>query len=185
RSPIYNIMRKMLTLLLVFAVAANCLLAQAAKEMPSFKPEIKRIAVFKNGYAFTYREGEATTLNGWAYTTNLPIGALGTVWGYSGTPNTKVQQLLASETARPDTENIERVGDLFDLLKANEGSKLHIEGYDNKMFDGNYSLIGNSEASYSIALQTERGTIIVPPSRIQTVEILGKPNFEKKVVVKN
>ena len=178
-------MRKMLTLLLVFAVAANCLLAQAAKEMPSFKPEIKRIAVFKNGYAFTYREGEATTLNGWVYTTNLPIGVMGTVWGYSGTPNTKVQQLLASETARPDTETIMRVGDLFDLLKSNEGSRIHIDAYENKTFEGAYSLIGNDANNYSIALQTERGTIVIAPGRIQTVEIIGKPNFEKKVIVKN
>ena len=175
----------MLTLLLVFAVAANCLLAQAAKEMPSFKPEIKRIAVFKNGYAFTYREGEATTLNGWAYTTNVPIGVMGTVWGYSGTPNTKVQQLLASETARPDTETIMRVGDLFDLLKSNEGSRIHIDAYENKTFEGAYSLIGNDANNYSIALQTERGTIVIAPGRIQTVEIIGKPNFEKKVIVKN
>jgi len=178
-------MRKMLTLLLVFAVAANCLLAQAAKEMPSFKPEIKRIAVFKNGYAFTYREGEATTLNGWVYTTNLPIGLMGTVWGYSGTPNTKVQQLLASETARPDTETIMRVGDLFDLLKSNEGSRIHIDAYENKTFEGPYSLIGSDANNYSIALQTERGTIVIAPGRIQTVEIIGKPNFEKKVIVKN
>src|SRR6185369_6726252 len=163
RSPIYNIMRKMLTLLLVFAVAANCLLAQAAKEMPSFKPEIKRIAVFKNGYAFTYREGEATTLNGWAYTTNVPIGVMGTVWGYSGTPNTKVQQLLASETARPDTETIMRVGDLLDLLKSNEGSRIHIDAYENKTFEGPYSLIGSDANNYSIALQTERGTIVIAP----------------------
>ena len=175
----------MLTLLLVFAVAANCLLAQAAKEMPSFKPEIKRIAVFKNGYAFTYREGEATTLNGWVYTTNLPIGVMGTVWGYSGTPNTKVQQLLASETARPDTETIMRVGDLFDLLKSNEGSRIHIDAYENKTFEGPYSLIGSDANNYSIALQTERGTIVIAPGRIQTVEIIGKPNFEKKVIVKN
>jgi hypothetical protein len=110
---------------------------------------------------------------------------MGTVWGYSGTPNTKVQQLLASETARPDTETIMRVGDLFDLLKSNEGSRIHIDAYENKTFEGAYSLIGNDANNYSIALQTERGTIVIAPGRIQTVEIIGKPNFEKKVIVKN
>jgi hypothetical protein len=181
----FKIMRKIFSLLIAVLITTNSFLAQTAKEMPSFKPEIKRIAVFKNGYAFTYREGEATTLNGWAYTTNLPIGVMGTVWGYSGTPNTKVQQLLASETARPDTETIMRVGDLFDLLKSNEGARIHIDAYDNKTFEGAYSLIGNDANNYSIALQTERGTMVIAPGRIQTVEIIGKPNFDKKVVVKN
>jgi len=178
-------MTKILSLLTVFVIAVNSLLAQTAKDMPSFKPEIKRIAVFKNGYAFTYREGEATTLNGWAYTTNVPIGVMGTVWGYSGSPNTKVQQLLASETARPDTETIMRVEDLFDFLKVNEGLKVHVDSYDNKTFEGGYSLIGKDANNYSIALQTERGTVVIPPGRIQTVELIGKPNFEKKVIVKN
>lgn len=39
-----------------------------------------RLSFQKNGYAFTYREGEATTGNGWAYTNSIPAGVLGTAW---------------------------------------------------------------------------------------------------------
>src|SRR6266568_1535300 len=126
-------MKKTCLLFTILGFAAGLAFPQ-----PLFKPEIKRIAVFKNGYVFTYREGEKSTLGGWAYTTNIPIGVMGTVWGYSGTPNTKVQQLLATETAMPDTEETARVADLFEFLKANEGSSLHFESLDNKSYEGVY-----------------------------------------------
>ena len=71
-------MKKLLLITAVFCLLTNPILAQSA-----FSPTVKRVAVFKNGYAFTYREGEAQISNGWAYTLNAPIGVLGTVWGYS------------------------------------------------------------------------------------------------------
>jgi hypothetical protein len=173
-------MKKLSVLLLFFCLFTHPFFAQT-----SFTPEVKRVAVFKNGYAFTYREGEAQILNGWAYTTNAPAGVLGTVWGYSTLPNVKVTQLLASESEKPETEKIEEVSNFFDFLKLNEGAKVRIEGYNNKIFEGTYRLIGENNGGYSIALQTERGTIILSPGRIETVEILGPTKYEKKVVVKN
>ena len=82
----------------------------AAAAAAAFSPEIKRIAVFKNGYAFTYREGEARIgTGGWAYTTRTPIGVLGTVWGYSAAPNVRVEQLLASQEEADPAAASERV----------------------------------------------------------------------------
>src|SRR5215213_9491929 len=173
-------MKKLSVLLLFF-----CLLTHPVFTQTSFTPEVKRVAVFKNGYAFTYREGEAQVLNGWAYTTNAPAGVLGTVWGYSTLPNVKVTQLLASESEKPETEKIEEVGNSYDFLKLNEGAKIRVEGYNNKVFEGTYRLIGENNGGYSIALQTERGTIILSPGRIETIEVLGQTKYEKKVVVKN
>ena len=86
---------KTFLLLLVALLSTN---VHLFAQMPEFNPEVKRVAVFKNGYAFTYREGETSIDNGWAYTTRTPVGVLGTVWGYTTAPNTKVTQLLASET---------------------------------------------------------------------------------------
>ncbi len=68
---------------ILMSAAIFCLLAVSAFSQANFAPEVKRVAVFKNGYAFTYREAEAQTSDGWAYTTNAPVGVLGTVWGYS------------------------------------------------------------------------------------------------------
>ena len=172
-------MKKLPVLLMLFGLFAALVFPQT-----SFDPEIKRVAVFKNGYAFTYREGEAQILNGWAYTTNAPTGVLGTVWGYSTAPNVKVTQLLASESKKPDTETIVKVNDLNEFLKLNEGSKIHLEGYNNKVFEGIYRLIGDaSSGSLTIAVQTERGTIILNTSRIETFEIIGQSKYERKSVV--
>ena len=172
-------MKKLSVLLMFF-----CLFASPAFTQTGFTPEVKRVAVFKNGYAFTYREGEAQILDGWAYTTNAPAGVLGTVWGYSTLPNVKVTQLLASESEKPDTEKIEQVNSFVEFLKLNKGARVRIEGYNNKIFEGTYRLIGETN-NYSMALQTERGTIILSPGRIETVEILGATKYEKKTVVKN
>ena len=74
---------KIFPLLLIAILSANLpLLAQPTDQASLFNPEVKRVAVFKNGYAFTYREGEVHTGSGWAYTTRTPIGVLGTVWGF-------------------------------------------------------------------------------------------------------
>jgi hypothetical protein len=194
---------KNLLLSLVLIVFAINLFAQ---ETPSFSPEIKRVAVFKNGYAFTYREAEATTKDGWAYTTTTPIGVLGTVWGYSTTPNIKVNQLLASEI---ETSSTERVINLTEFLIVNEGAKIRAEvtGSDNKTktYEGVYEVIspirgfrniarppvgGNYSDYYqsiiqaydtylTIAVKTDTGVLAFLASKIENVEIVGQPKWNK------
>ncbi len=142
-------------------------------QMPEFNPEVKRVAVFKNGYAFTYREGEATTdRNGWAYTTRTPIGVFGTVWGYTTSPNTKVVQLLASESEKRETE---RVNDIAEVLLANEGARIRFtDTYrQQKSFEGTYEIVsrnrnfaisptGITTQEINIAFKTETGVMFFP-----------------------
>lgn len=170
----------------------------------SFSPEIKRVAVFKNGYAFTYREGEATTNGNWAYTTKTPIGVLGTVWGYSTTPDVKVNQLLASEVTNSSTE---RVTDIAEILLANEGKRIRIiDNYNlNKIYEGTYEIVSPyRKFSYGITaentnrplfelglitimLKTENGMLLLPANNVGRIEILdsqpnlSKPKSEKQV----
>jgi hypothetical protein len=195
-------MKKLLIITLIF-VCFNTIFAQ---ENNLFSPEIKRVAVFKNGYAFTYREAETTTKDGWAYTTTTPIGVLGTVWGYSTTPNIKVNQLLASESEISVTE---RVINLTEFLIANEGKKIRAEviNSDNKtkIYEGVYEVIspirgfkdlpkrGIEQSNYSqydslvqayanyltIAIKTENGVLALLAQRIESVEVIGQPNFFK------
>src|SRR4051812_8275101 len=169
---------------LLFCAIQFLAVFSAFAQMPEFNPEVNRVAVFKNGYAFTYREGDATTLNGWAYTTRTPIGVLGTVWGYTTLPNTKVIQLLASESEKRETE---RVTDIIETLLANEGARIRfIDSYNaNKVFEGTYEVIsGNRRFSASptsngqeitVALKTESGVMFFQSSSIRNVEILGEP----------
>jgi hypothetical protein len=157
-------------------------------QMPEFNPEVKRVAVFKNGYAFTYREGESNVINGWAYTTRTPVGVLGTVWGYTTLPNTKIVQLLASESDKRETE---RVNDIAEVLLANEGARIRfVDSYSsNKTFEGTYEIVGRnrnfaastatSSQEITIALKTETGVMFFPISYMRNVEILGQPKYEK------
>jgi hypothetical protein len=151
-----------------------------AQEIPSFSPDIKRVAVFKNGYAFTYREAETATQNGWAYTTKTPVGVLGTVWGYSTTPNIKVSRLVASEKETEKSEGV-RLANLFRILVANEGSRIRFQAniYDGKnVYDGVYQIVGD-EGYAHIGVKTETGTIFIPYNAAFNIEIIGKFENQK------
>lgn len=194
-------MKKFTVLLVLF-----CLLTVPAFSQISFSPEINRVAVFKNGYAFTYREAETTTENGWAYTNKTPIGVLGTVWGYSTTPNVKVTQLLASETESQETE---RITSMVEFLLANEGAlvKAEVTGGDSKTktVQGVYEIISSwrgfkstppplntsyyeSQAArineMAIAVKTEGGVQVFAASRIESVEVIGQPKWLKPKLTK-
>lgn len=178
----------------IFCLFSNLLFSQT-----SFTPEVKRVAVFKNGYAFTYRESEAQVSNGWAYTTNAPIGVLGTVWGYSTSPNVRVMQLLASET---ETRKMERVNDIAEILLANEGARIRFIDNYNKAFEGTYEIVSRNrnfavpvprtdslseeykEENVIVALKTENGLMFFPASAIRNIEIIGKTILEKPKTVK-
>ncbi len=183
-------MKKIWLLSAVFCLFINSVFAQNA-----FTPTVKRVAVFKNGYAFTYREGIAQTLNGWAYTTNAPIGVLGTVWGYSTSPNVKIMQMLASQT---DKRDIERVNTIAEILLANEGARIRfVDTYDNnKFFEGTYEIVSRNRnfavlpnETYNndeiiIALKTETGVMFFPVNSIRKIEIIGQPKMERPKISK-
>lgn len=185
---------KNLSLIALFLICVTNIVSQQSN---SFSTEIKRVAVFKNGYAFTYREGEATTSGSWAYTTKTPIGVLGTVWGYSTTPNVKVNQLLASEVTNSSTE---RVTDVAEILLANEGKRIRI--FDNynttKIYEGTYEIVSpyrkfsyetiaenRNRPSFdlgliTITLKTENGILLLPANSVGRIEILdSQPNLNK------
>ena len=189
-------MKKMFVVLSLF-----CLLFNPVFSQTNFSPEVKRVAVFKNGYAFTYREGTAQISNGWAYTTNTPIGVLGTIWGYSTAPNVKVMQLLASDFEKRE---MERVTDIAEILLANEGARIRFTDTYNttKIFEGTYEIVSRNrnfaapvprtdsytdeyrEDQIVIALKTETGVMLFPVGAIRNIEIIGQPKMEKPKISK-
>lgn len=184
-------MKKIYFLMLVFCFSANAAFAQ---QIPSFSPEVKRVAVFKNGYAFTYREGVSKIQNGWAYTTNAPIGVLGTVWGYSTSPDVRVSQMLASESEKSE---IERLANIEEVLLANEGKRIRFTDSYNKQFEGTYQILGRNyllappepgrvipTGNLTIALNSETGIILFPVGSLRNIEIIGQPKMDKTTVSK-
>lgn len=164
----------------------------------SFTPEITRVAVFKNGYAFTYREGETGTSGNWIYTTSTPVGVLGTIWGYSTTPNVRVDQLLASEFI--SSTKTERVDDIAELLMANEGRRIRVVDGSNAnwVYEGVYEILSRHRnfenenrpesgyrtefdlGSITLSLKTENGVLLLPASSVRKIEILDpQPNLLK------
>lgn len=187
-------MKNLCLLIAVFCFAANSAFAQQSS---SFSPEVKRVAVFKNGFAFTYREGEAKIQNGWIYTTNAPIGVLGTIWGYSTSPDVRVSQLLVSESEKRETE---RVVNINEMLLANEGSRIRFIDYNNstKTYEGTYEILSNnrnfaisklaenqsSQQEITISLKTETGVMMFQSGSLRNIEFLGQPKMEKPLISK-
>lgn len=185
-------------------ILLNSSFAFSQMQAANFDPQVKRVAVFKNGYAFTYREGDVAIQNGWAYTSKVPVGVLGTIWGYSGTQNVKVTQLLASEGEKKE---MERVVSLAEFLIANEGGRLKVTLYggDNSKptYEGQFELLSpnhnfelitgkinpstidsNWIGNLSVALKTERGTLVIPFQQIQMAEVIGEAKWSKPKVSK-
>ena len=177
----------------LMSLAIFCPLAGAAFSQSSFSPEVRRVAVFKNGYAFTFREGAAQTSNGWVYTANAPVGVLGSVWGYAISPSSaRVEQLLATTG---ETKELAKVSNLADFLLANEGAQARFatQFYEKeapRIFTGTYEIFKSEKtekqptdfqenyAAYNlsnltVAVKTDGGTVVLPATAIQTVELLG------------
>ena len=182
-------MKQILLALVLLCVSTSIIHSQTVE---SFSPEIKRVAVFKNGFAFTYREGEARIRNGWAYSNKAPIGVLGTVWGYSTSPSVKIKQLLASSTEKRE---MIRLSNITEVLIANEGARIRfIDSRDkNKIFEGTYEVLSNrrkfervapNNNNLTVALKTETGVMFFPISSIRNLEVLGKPNYSKPKITK-
>jgi hypothetical protein len=185
-------MKKLSVLLVLFCLSSPPVFSQTG-----FTPEVKRVAVFKNGYAFTYREGDARISNGWAYTTNAPTGVLGTIWGYSTLPNMKVTQLLASQSEKRE---IERVTDIAEILLANEGARIRfVDTYNsNKIYEGTYEILGRDRnfaepraenwqyqiSEIVVALKTDSGTMLFPASAVRNFEFIGQPKMERPKISK-
>lgn len=195
-------MSRKLLILSILSLLSSAVFAQTN----TFSPEINRVAVFKNGYAFTYREGEGTVRDGWIYTTNAPIGVLGTVWGFSSSPNVRVDQLLASEVSGASSVRVE---DIAELLLANEGKRIRVVDQNNadKVYEGTYEIVSRfrsfknevkTENGYrppatfdlnliTLSLKTESGILLLPASSVRKLEILDpqpimqKPKVEKQV----
>jgi hypothetical protein len=181
-------MKKLFLLSGIFCVFVNPIFSQKL-----FMPEVKRVAVFKNGYAFTYREGEAQAANGWAYTTNAPIGVLGTVWGYSTSPNVRMiadarfrNRKKAKSGAFPISPKFcwQTKAHGFVLLTVTTNNlKENIKFSDEiRCFrrDRNRDAPRYvSNDSLTIALKAETGTILFPVGSMRNIEIIGQPKMEK------
>lgn len=198
-----NCLRPIAIAVVMASLNVFVVVAQESKQPALFKPNVTRVAVFKNGYVFTYREGQVVPVNGWAYTTDVPIGVMGTVWGYSTSPSVRVMQLLASDADKKDAS---RAANLEELLFINEGSRIRIRSqYSDKILEGTYVVLNQrrtftvgstgemlrdtgatrvENGESDIAVTTETGVSIIHASNIAFLEFIGQPRWDKIVTSK-
>jgi hypothetical protein len=122
-----------------------------------FKPEVKSLALFKNGLGFFVREGEAVLKNGWAETELVPGASLGSIWI---TPLDKDTALDSVISFKDETHTTVTATDIMELLKINTGKRVIIK-YGDETIDG----IIKSAASL-IIIETKAGTVVLNVSSI-------------------
>src|SRR4030042_6108128 len=100
--------------------------------MPSFTPEIKTLAVFKNGLGFVMREGDASLKDGWTQTRVVPSASLGAIWI---TVFDKSAVLDSAVGFKEEVKTKVEALDFVQLLKVNTGKKVVLY-YGDRRVDG-------------------------------------------------
>ena len=182
--------------------------ADEAGTLPAFEPPLTRAAVFKNGYVFTFREGDAKPLKGWVESRDVPMGVLGTVWAYSLTPNVNVTQVTAAQGEKESTRPVES---LREMLLQNEGARVRVTTVDRTKMEGTLQVLtphspstpledgttaqiprdGDDVAAvqpprdnedFTVVLRTEHGIDLVDLAKLASVDILDRdPKWDKVV----
>jgi len=127
----------------LFALAALSVLsstfvmAQVPKEKGISLPIIRAI-VFKDGFAYTFREGSATPQNSEVLLSVVPQAREGTLYAYLPDGKGTVKRLeLRQVIVGERKERTERMfNDLYELLRQNEGKKVRIIPKDGERLEG-------------------------------------------------
>lgn len=113
----------------------------AENALPQIKTRVSEVAVFKDGYGFFVRTGKSRLENGWAEFDVVPRAALGTVWVYSDRREEPVDLLVRG------TRQVKRTAkapNLFEVLKANVGSRVALILSDKTTLAGTLSFVSES-----------------------------------------
>lgn len=153
---------------------------EAAKEEKNphlWEPRTKSVAVFKNGFGFFLREGDATLRDGWALAGTIPPAAFGSLAIYSA-----------------------KEGELVDVVGAGPGEKIEFDDHDapdtpaarRKALDERlrlnlklvYTVTGKTQEAagklisvggeYAV-LEAENGNFAVPVEAITSIQVLDFP----------
>ncbi len=115
--------------LLVPAVAP---FAAETADPPSPLPKTVSVAAFKNGLAFVIRQGDISLSGGTGSIAPIPQATLGTLWLSPGTPDAKLDEVVAYRYNIAGERNIASIGD---ILLANAGKTVTVS-YQMKEYTG-------------------------------------------------
>jgi hypothetical protein len=126
-----------------FLVPSIALLAGENAGGPSPLPKTVAIAAFKNGLAFVIRQGEIPLTSGIGRIAPIPNATLGTLWLTPGTPESRIDELVAYRYRIPGERTLPSIGD---ILQANAGKTVTIT-YQMKEYTGEVVGLRDSDRS--------------------------------------
>jgi hypothetical protein len=100
--------------------------ASAQDDPPLVKPEVKTLAVFKNGLGFVFKSGDVRLKDGWARMDELPAAALGSLWFGTTSKSGPVTDVI---TYRQKVAESSEAVTIAELLSANIGKNVAITYY--------------------------------------------------------
>ena len=159
-----------LTLTALSILSAAFVTAQVAKEEGTMLPIVRAI-VFKDGFAYTFREGSATPQNGEVLLSVVPQAREGTLYAYLPEGKGTVKRLELRQVITGERkERIERMfNDLYELLRQNEGKKVRIITKDGERLEGILRVVTPLHEDPSVPRDPQRS-----PTRIAYIALEGE-----------
>jgi hypothetical protein len=124
-------------------------------DTPSPLPKTVAVAAFKNGLAFVLRKGEIPLSGGVGRIAPIPNATLGTLWLSSGTPESRIDEIVSYRYNVADERPISSIGE---ILQANAGKTVTIN-YQMKEYTG--EIVGLKDAGRE---STDPAQISNPPN---------------------
>ena len=96
-----------------FLLPSIALFAGENAGAPSPLPKTVAVAAFKNGLAFVIRQGEIPLSSGVGRVAPIPNATLGTLWLTPGTPESRIDELVAYRYRISGERTLPSIGDIL------------------------------------------------------------------------
>ena len=139
--------------------------AAETADLPSPLPKTVAVAAFKNGLAFVIRQGEIPLSSGTGRIAPIPNATLGALWLSPGTPESRLDEVVAYRYNVASERTISSIGD---VLQTNLGKTVTIT-YQGKEYTGEVVSLRDSSEDPTVFPQT--------PDRIRDSNIRPRPEY--------
>lgn len=137
----------------------------------AFKTKTRSVAVFKDGYGFFMRQGQAFLRDGWCMTDFIPKATAGTFWLYASEPNCTVTTVRSTRKNNILFDNPE---ELISALEGKLGLQLKIQTEDTTV-EGELDRVLED----MLLVKSGKQLQIVRLEDIKSVQIVGQPLLMK------
>lgn len=152
--------------------------APAKENKHVWKPKIKSVSVFKNGYGFYMRQGEVNLNKGWCLSQTIPPASFGTLAIFSQNQNHLVDIVGASDRQifqfdgkdQPDTLQARK-----DKLNANMNLQVQLDYKEGERVLSAAGKLTSISEKFAILKNYQGNNIAVPVKDLKTMSILGMP----------